>query len=500
MDKRWAWIGLFIDYIPYAILILVSSTASVVHEIYLARKALYDLKKLIPKMDPVLSYRNGNLDRIDAQQLVPGDIVVVEKFNSVPCDLALLNGEVVVDESTLTGESIPIVKTPLPDDNVQFSIVKHKAYVLFAGSRVIQVDNFNSNDSSQDEISKSAFAVVLSTGFSTTKGELFRTLLYPKPLDFKFYRDSFKFLAILGGVALLAFINRVVNGLQTKSNFLDVLITSADLITIAVPPALPLVLTVGIVLSVSRLKKLRIFCIAPERVNFAGRLDTMCWDKTGTLTSSNLIYSGADVVLPGTTEFSGVSTAPPQNDLEMVLATCHGLNLVQKELIGHPLDQEMLQASGYSMDQFRRETLIEGKTLPLVATLRRPQKQDFLILNRFDFDSHLQRSSSQVYRANDPDGHYILTKGSAESIMKVCVSSSIPKDFEKVHKKYALEGYYVLSCAIRRCSGLGLTKNRQDAERDMQFVGFLLFRNKVKPETIPTIQTLNDASIRSIIM
>jgi cation-transporting ATPase 13A3/4/5 len=267
-----------------------------------------------------------------------------------------------------------------------------------------------------------------------------------------------------------------------------------------VPPALPLVLTVGIVLSVSRLKKLRIFCIAPERVNFAGRLDTMCWDKTGTLTSSNLIYSGADVVAPGSTQFAGVSTAPPQNDLEMVLATCHGLNLVQNELIGHPLDQQMLQASGFTMDQLRRETVIDGQTLPLVATLKRPQKQDLLILNRFDFDSHLQRSSVQVYRPSDPDGHYVLAKGSAESISKVCVASSIPRDYEKVHKKYALEGYYILSCAIRRCDGLGFTKNRKDAERDMQFVGFLLFRNKVKPETIPTIQTLNEASIRSIIM
>jgi P-type E1-E2 ATPase len=59
----------------------------------------------------------------------------------------------------------------------------------------------------------------------------------------------------------------------------DILITSLDIITIAVPPALPIILTVGISLAMSRLERQSIFCIDPERINYAGRADVMCFDK-----------------------------------------------------------------------------------------------------------------------------------------------------------------------------------------------------------------------------
>ena len=330
-------IWIYTDYVTFSFIIFASTLVSISNEIYLARKSISDLKNLLPPTEMVYITRDSNTVRLDASELVIGDVVILESWQNTPCDLVLIQGECIMDESALTGESVPVVKTPLASDTADFKMDRFKSNVLFAGSKVIQFkgDNTNPNETR-------AFAVVISTGFSTSKGELFRSLLFPKHIQFKFNQDSYKFLMILGIVALGVFINRVIQGLQKKTNLLDVLLSSADLITIAVPPALPLVLTIGIVLSMERLKKMKIFCISPPRINFAGRIDTMCWDKTGTLTSSQLVFSGADTVIGGA--LSGLKENYSR-DMELVLASCHGVNIVNGSTVGHPLDIEMMNAS-----------------------------------------------------------------------------------------------------------------------------------------------------------
>lgn len=231
------------DYLAYALVILIFSAASIAHEIYLARKAANDLQKLIPEPGPVQVIRDGFIASLEARDLVVGDLVVVETTCNLSCDLALIQGECVVDESSLTGETVPVVKTLLPaTQEVSFSVDRHKAHILFAGSRVIQVKKpsaaVQSDSSKTTHNHNGVLGLVVSTGFSTSKGELFRTLLFPKHLvyfsvtsthtvnvlhhtkkDFKFYSDSYKFLAILGGVAIVAFINRVIQGLDVSIAF-----------------------------------------------------------------------------------------------------------------------------------------------------------------------------------------------------------------------------------------------------------------------------------------
>jgi P-type E1-E2 ATPase len=174
-----------VDYLAYALVILIFSAVSVAHEIYLARKAARDLQKLIPEPGPVHVIRDGSVTSLEARELVVGDLVVVETTDNLPCDLVLIQGECVVDESSLTGETVPVVKTLLPStQQVPFSIDRHKAHVLFAGSKVIQVKKPSSGSQSDASTTTrdGVLGLVVSTGFSTSKGELFRTLLFPKNL------------------------------------------------------------------------------------------------------------------------------------------------------------------------------------------------------------------------------------------------------------------------------------------------------------------------------
>jgi magnesium-transporting ATPase (P-type) len=307
-------------YFTFAFVILFSSIGSIINEIYLTRKAEKNLQELIPAQGDVMVIRDSKSQKIHASHLVVGDIIVLEGMKNVPGDIIVLKGQAVVDEASLTGESLPVVKNPIPNISENFKAESFKNSIIFAGSDILLVKD--------DKASSQALGRVYATGFSSTKGDLFKTLLFPKPLEFKFNNDAWKFLGILAFIGVLAFINRVIQQLGNGKSFWNTLLTSADLITIAVPPALPLVLTVGIVLSIERLKKSKIFCISPERVNFAGRIDTMCWDKTGTLTSPTLNFAGVDIFLNG--KFSGFQNVDKLSPgMEMVMATCHSVNMVR---------------------------------------------------------------------------------------------------------------------------------------------------------------------------
>ena len=480
-------------YFTFAFVILFSSIGSILNEVYLTRKGEKNLEELIPPHGDVVVLRDSQSQKIHASHLVVGDIIVLDEMKNVPGDIVIIKGQAVVDEASLTGESLPVVKNPILKISDTFKIESFKNNVIFAGSDILLVKNDKSGK---------ALGRVYATGFSTTKGDLFKTLLFPKPLEFKFNHDSWKFLGILAVVGLLAFVNRVIQQLGNGISFWNTLLTSADLITIAVPPALPLVLTVGIVLSVDRLRKSKIFCINPERINFAGRIDTMCWDKTGTLTSPTLQFSGVDVFLKG--NFTGLKQPDRLSPgMEMVMATCHSVNMVLSKHVGHPLDVAMIAACGYQVEQIDRGIEILEHTLPLEALMKNLNKtgDDLFVIQRCDFDSDLQRATVQVMDSLASDYHFVISKGSAESIQAICRPETIPENYSFISKKYAFEGYYVIACALRRVQGVvAPEKKRHELEADLDFAGFILFSNNIKSETIPTIGVLQEAQIRSIMI
>ena len=130
---------------------------------------------------------------IDSSELVPGDTFEIPDGELMPCDAILLNGSTIMNESMLTGESIPVVKSSLPYSDLFYNPNEDKIYTLYAGTRCIQARYYEGN---------AVLGLVTLTGFATVKGDLIRTMLFPKPTDFKFYSDSFKFISILAFIAL----------------------------------------------------------------------------------------------------------------------------------------------------------------------------------------------------------------------------------------------------------------------------------------------------------
>jgi cation-transporting ATPase 13A3/4/5 len=254
----------------------------------------------------------------------------------------------------------------LAASSVSSEIARH---FLYCGTKIIRTRR-PQDDQVGDAV---ALALVVRTGFNTTKGALVRSMLFPKPSGFKFYRDSFRYISVMAIIAIVGFIASFVNFLRLELAWHFIIVRALDLITIVVPPALPATLTIGTNFALSRLKKKQVFCISPQRVNVGGKLDIMCFDKTGTLTEDGLDVLGLCISLREDNKFSELlSKAPlvgtretrPMSETNIqaalyTMATCHSLRSVDGELVGDPLDQKMFEFTGWSFEEGRQRA-VEG--------------------------------------------------------------------------------------------------------------------------------------------
>jgi cation-transporting ATPase 13A2 len=273
-------------YRAYACCILIISVMSVVTSLIETVKNLKNIRHMAHYSCPVKVMRSGNenvLTDMESTELVPGDVIEIPEMCNMPCDLVLLTGSAIVNESMLTGESIPVIKNALPFTNDVYSPESDSKYTLYGGTKVIQSRQFGTSR---------VLGLVIRTAFVTTKGNLVRDILYPKSNKFKFYRDSLVFIGVMALLAVAGFCTTLPIMIQQNYPFLQILDRSLDLITITVPPALPAAMTIGTVFAINRLKRTTIFCISPPRVNVSGRVNMMVFDKTGTLTEDGLQVYG----------------------------------------------------------------------------------------------------------------------------------------------------------------------------------------------------------------
>uniref|UniRef100_A0A8C0GDX7 ATPase 13A4 n=1 Tax=Chelonoidis abingdonii TaxID=106734 RepID=A0A8C0GDX7_CHEAB len=176
---------------------------------------------------------------IESCHLVPGDVLALTGGKALmPCDAILISGGCTVNEAMLTGESTPVTKTHLPqaDDSRPWRTCcaeDYRRHVLFCGTEVIQTK---------------------ADGNGPARAVVLRTV------------QAFVLLLITAFVLCQEEAGEVVK-------------KALDVITIAVPPALPAALTTGIIYTQGRLKKKGIFCINPQRINVCGQLNLICFDK-----------------------------------------------------------------------------------------------------------------------------------------------------------------------------------------------------------------------------
>ncbi|XP_062066044.1 polyamine-transporting ATPase 13A3 isoform X3 [Lepus europaeus] len=519
------------EYYYYALAIVIMSIVSIVSSLYSIRKQYVMLHDMVAAHSTVrvsVCRVNEEIEEIFSTDLVPGDVMIIPLNGTVmPCDAVLISGTCIVNESMLTGESVPVTKTNLPNPSVDikgmgdelYSPETHKRHTLFCGTTVIQTRFYTG------ELVK---AIVVRTGFSTSKGQLVRSILYPKPTDFKLYRDAYLFLLCLVAVAGIGFIYTIINSILNEVEVGVIIIESLDIITITVPPALPAAMTAGIVYAQRRLKKIGIFCISPQRINICGQLNLVCFDKTGTLTEDGLDLWGiqrvenARFLLP---EENVCNEMLVKSQFVACMATCHSLTKIEGVLSGDPLDLKMFEAIGWILEEAtEEETALHNRIMPTVV---RPPKQllpectpaagnqemelfelpaiyEIGIVRQFPFSSALQRMSVVARVLGDKKMDAYM-KGAPEVVASLCKAETVPVDFEKVLEEYTKQGFRVIALAHRKLESKLTWHKVQNISRDaiennMDFMGLIIMQNKLKQETPAVLEDLHKANIRTVMV
>eukprot|EP00026_Physarum_polycephalum_P000896 Phypoly_transcript_00897.p1 GENE.Phypoly_transcript_00897~~Phypoly_transcript_00897.p1 ORF type:complete len:1207 (+),score=214.54 Phypoly_transcript_00897:143-3763(+) len=480
------------DYYYYAGAIFFIASVTAVISLKDVRANLISIRQISMMEVDVTVVRDGVSRVVSSVDLQPGDIVQVPPQFILPCDLLLVNGQCVVNESMLTGESVPVIKSPLVEythdmvhgDGLSRVDARH---TLFGGTKVVELRV------AQDQ---QALGCVMSTGYQTSKGFLVLSILFPRPTNFKFMSESLKFMVALFAIALCGF-SVCVWKMSYWAEAGLIVQRGLDLITIVVPPALPMAMSVGTAYAVMRLKKKKIFCISPPRVNMAGKINIMCFDKTGTLTEEGLDLMGVRPAVKG--EFNDMFKEPPPGPLAMIMMTTHSLTHVGQEIMGDPLETKIFFATGAKLEEPHVTT---GFDSTYKAILRSNSLGDYGVLHQYEFLPALQRMSVVVKSLRD-DQTYVCVKGSPEALLELSDPSTIPHDYAAVLATYTHEGYRVLACGYRTWDQWGAAdphKQRRDAEHSLTFLGFIVMQNKLKPQTTGVIKVLSKASIRSVMV
>ncbi|XP_069105845.1 polyamine-transporting ATPase 13A3-like [Argopecten irradians] len=505
------------EYYYYASCIVLMSIISITLFIYQTRKMQRTLRNTIATSTVVTVCRdNGVYEEISSEDLVPGDVIEIPRHGCImQCDAVLTCGNCIVNESMLTGESVPVTKTPLPNpadsgtEDKAFNMKEHARHVLFCGTKVIQTRYYGN---------QRVRAVVARTGFTTSKGELVRSILHPKPVDFKFNRDTYIFIGILAIIAGIGFIYTIVLMVIDGDDPSEIVLRALDLITIAVPPALPAALTVGIVFAQSRLKKNSIFCILPNCINVSGTINTFCFDKTGTLTEDGLNMQSLHLVKDGSfaddVEDKSIAMLDPAMPVMAAMASCHSLTIIDNELCGDPLDLIMFEATGWDLEEPGQEHSRFDMMVPTVVkpkpitgqpwSTKQTTDMEVGIIRQFTFTSSLQRMSV-ITRRIGASNFDLFCKGAPEKIASLSKPETVPTNFHDVLMGYTQHGYRVLALAWRQLpEKLNYTKvhkiQREQVEKNLTFLGLLVMENRLKPETTPVIQDLKEANIRTIMV
>ena len=368
------------EYYYYASVIVFITVISLIISVNETHRNLIQIQKMSKYSCPVNVYRRNEnneiiVSNISSIDLVPGDLYEIPDDGlSLPCDTLLIKGSVIVNESMLTGESTPIIKMCLNNNDVIYDTknIESDKHILFCGTKIVQKRSLKN---------QKTMGIVYETGFKTFKGNLISNILFPKEQEEQFSRDSVKYIIFMTilcffgyGVAFKFLMDADLSNHELWMRFLD-------LFTTAVPPALPACLSIGITYSLRRLKEKNIFCLDRDRINIAGGVNMIVFDKTGTLTEDYLDISGYVPIkinsLNQKFEFENYKTSVEKysndavehfkkkikknnyfnknKDLRQLyvecLACCHCLTRVKGKLIGDPLDLKMFEGTNWIMKE-----------------------------------------------------------------------------------------------------------------------------------------------------
>jgi cation-transporting ATPase 13A2 len=518
MFQVWAVIVWLTEaYYSFSMFILATALATALTNLWDLLKNLRDIRRISLFSEAVRVLRVGGPPGgavVPSETLVPGDVVALRAPAKVPADMVLLRGSASVVEAMLTGEATVVTKTraavaPAGEGALAEALARAPfRATLFGGTNLVAARGQGGEGD--------ALAVVVRTGFHGVKGRLVLSILYPLPSTFKFMQQSLRFIGLLFAMAMVGFAVNAKALADFGTGAAKIVQRGADMVTIVVPPALPLAITVGTMYAIVALRRRGVGCIAPSKVNVAGKVNAFCFDKTGTLTEEGLQFAAlrpaeggaflSEVDARGGGGEGGL-LARVGAPLAWLLGTCHALTLLEGKPVGDPLEEEVFRAlAGATLTEGEEGGAAGGAAA--VATVALPGLGEGTVVHKFEFTAAKARMGTLVRRGARGGGAALCSfvKGAPEAIKELCDPATLPPDFEEVLAHYVRQGLRVLAGGWKPYphappAGEGEEPAARDAaEAGLAFLGLIVLENRLKAASAPTIARLTRETGMPLVM
>ena len=402
--------------------------------------------------------RASHLASLPAQELVPGDIVLLEGGDVVTADLRLLSAsKVKVDESTFTGESLPIKKQPEPQD--QNARLADRASMLFKGTAITR---------------GAAEAVVVTTGMATELGAISKLVSdaadESTPLEQRLNKLGQGFVWItlaLCGVVL-------GSGLLIGTELVLLVQTIIALAVATVPEGLPVIATIALARGVHRMAQHQALVRRLSAVETLGATSVLCTDKTGTLTENRMTVREVRTVDGGVWNPDEDGFKNAKSALR-IGALCNNASLENGEIIGDPMEGALLVAA-------------EGAGLDQAALL-----SDAPEVREVAFDS-VSKMMATVHVAGN--AFEFAIKGAPEAVLEACdLDDGDRATWQKTAEQMAQRGLRVLAFARK----LDADKDKE-AYTDLELVGFAGMMDPPRKDVVEVVRGCHAAGMRIVMV
>jgi Ca2+-transporting ATPase len=460
----------YADVVIILFVVIVNAVLGVYQESK-AEKAIEALQEIAAATSKVI--RDGKTIDIKSEDIVVGDIVVLEAGDSVPADCRIIeNASLKIEESALTGESVPVDKTadvidPLGSDDVPLGDRKNMCYM---GSNVVY---------------GRGKAVVIATGMDTEMGKIADALTQAKdeetPLQIKLNQLSKVLSILVVGICLFIFIFDIVRSLIvgdniTLSTTLEFFMVAVSLAVAAIPEGLAAVVTIVLSIGVTKMSKRNAVIRQLTAVETLGCTQIICSDKTGTLTQNKMTvveYKGTDEKL-----------------LATAMALCCDAQLQEDGTVkGEPTEAALVEyANKLGLAKYDLEA-------------------NFPRVSEVPFDSS-RKMMSTIHETEN--GFVQYTKGAPDVVISLCTTAyvegrrvemtdEIREAIMEQNKAMADNALRVLCVAMRTYKDM--PENVSDElENDLCYIGLTGMIDPVRPEVIDAIKECKSAGIRPIMI
>ena len=469
------WAGTIAVAVAIVAIIVLNALFAFVQEMQ-ASRAVEALREYLPAQATVL--RDGEPVSVSVRDLVPGDVLAIEEGNRISADARLISGAVEVDTSTLTGESMPVLRSA--------EIHHVKAPFLQARDVVFSGTNCTGGD---------ARAVVFATGMHTELGRIAalseRVTSDQSPLERQVRRVAWLIAAI---AVLMAIAFMPAATLGAGLSFSNALVFAVGLIAGNVPEGLLPVITLALAIGVTQLARRGALVKRLSAVETLGSTDVICTDKTGTLTENRMRVVAVWTPV-GELDPRAVSSQHPTDGVDSLVAamvTCTNAHLGAEQSAGDPTEIAILEAA----------THMDPSQASRDASVGR--------VRQFHFDPTLKLMST-IDRRN---GSLVVdTKGAPEAVLPRCTHlfgtaghAQVLDDATRAQIRcqvdaYATRGLRVLGFATRTLAQpTPESIQRDEAEHDLCFLGLAAMVDPPRPEVADAVARCHAAGIRILVV